>query len=79
MKMILAFAAALVASAGAPAAAVAAPAPAAVAAPQDRVVVRERTTVRRTYGPRYRWRNVCRTQWRHGVRHRVCRRTRYRY
>lgn len=86
MKMILAVAAALIAAAGAPASAAVAPvattalAAAPFAAAQDRVVVRERTTmVRRNYNrPRWRARNVCRTTYRYGERRRVCRRVRYR-
>ena len=83
MKMILAAAALLAAGLAAPAvgATVSTPmlAAAPFAAPQERVVVRERTTVTRYARPRYRWRNVCRTTYRYGERRRVCRRVRYRY
>ena len=83
MKMIFAVAAALAAAVSAPAMAASAPAPAAaaVAAPQERVVVRERTTVRRDYRPRNRWRTrrVCNVRWRNHRRVRVCRTVRYRY
>ena len=70
-------------AATAPAAAVAAPAPVAAAPVQERVIVRERTTVRHDdrrgfRGPRWGSRRVCTNQWRHHRKVRVCRTVRYR-
>ena len=58
-------------------------APAALTAPASaqRTVVTERTvvhTVRHDTGRRWHTRKVCRNQWRHGNRVRVCRTVRYR-
>ena len=86
MKIATLIAAALVGATGfAAAPASAAPAPAAVApAPlpdltQDRVVVRERTVVRRDYGYRRHPRRVCTVRFRRGERIRTCRTVYRRY
>ncbi|WEK01572.1 MAG: hypothetical protein P0Y59_07815 [Candidatus Sphingomonas phytovorans] len=51
----------------------------AMASGSGQTVVHERTTVRHvSRGDRGRWKTVCRTEWRHHQRKRVCRKVRVR-
>lgn len=81
MKLFPIAVAALAMLAGLAPVAPAAAAPAPQRHVEERTVVTQRTVVRqddRRYRPRWRTRKVCRNQWRHGNRVRICRTVRYR-